>query len=278
MQVQPIAQFGAEIWGLTHAHIIEKIHLSALKRFLGVDRRTPNDLIYGEFGRYPIYLKSYVRCIHYWLKLTRMEENILPFKCYKMLFDLDSRGKSTWVTNVRICLSRYGFQYVWINQGVGCVKSFIACFKQRIIDCRSQDWSDHIRTSERFSEYCMFKTSMTLEPYLSLNLNRYIMNALVKFRLGISRIAQHANRYSNSVDHNSMVCHLCHDGMENDVHFMLYCPLLEDLRHALIPSKFSRYPCKFRLYLLLANKNENLILNVAMFLYKAQKRLDVAYS
>ena len=27
---------------------IEKVHLYALKRFLGVDMKTPNDLVYGE--------------------------------------------------------------------------------------------------------------------------------------------------------------------------------------------------------------------------------------
>ena len=35
---------------------IEKIHLFALKRFLNVDIRTPNDLVYGELGKYLIYI------------------------------------------------------------------------------------------------------------------------------------------------------------------------------------------------------------------------------
>ena len=37
-QVQPITQYGSELWGLDKAAIhIEKVHLYALKRFLGVD-------------------------------------------------------------------------------------------------------------------------------------------------------------------------------------------------------------------------------------------------
>lgn len=45
-QVQPIALYGSEIWGLTPVTTIaEKVHLFALKRFLNVDMRTPNDLI-----------------------------------------------------------------------------------------------------------------------------------------------------------------------------------------------------------------------------------------
>ena len=47
-QVQPVAQYGSELWGLDKAAIdIEKVHLYALKRFLGVDMKTQSDLVYG---------------------------------------------------------------------------------------------------------------------------------------------------------------------------------------------------------------------------------------
>ena len=54
-QIQPIVLYGAEIWGLDAAAVhCEKIHLFALKKFLGVSLQTPNDLVYGETARYPI--------------------------------------------------------------------------------------------------------------------------------------------------------------------------------------------------------------------------------
>ena len=46
-QVQPIAQFGSELrlWGLDKAAIhIKNVHLYALKRFIGVDMKTPMTL------------------------------------------------------------------------------------------------------------------------------------------------------------------------------------------------------------------------------------------
>ena len=60
-QVQPIAQYGAELWGLQKNACTEKVHLFAMKRFWGVGWRTPNDIVYGEFVRFPIYLNSYVK-------------------------------------------------------------------------------------------------------------------------------------------------------------------------------------------------------------------------
>ena len=85
-----------------------------LKRYLGVDRRTPNDLVYGEVGRFPIQINA---CVH-WLKLIRMEEHRLPLRAYKMLLNLDQRGKTNWVTTVRKTLYANGLSYVWDNQGV----------------------------------------------------------------------------------------------------------------------------------------------------------------
>ena len=71
-----------------------------------------------------------------------MEEHRLPLRAYKMLLNLDQRGKTNWVTNVRktLCVNR--FFYVWDNQGVGCVNAFIREFRQRLIDIRWQSWDD----------------------------------------------------------------------------------------------------------------------------------------
>ena len=55
-QVQPIVLYGAEIWGLdSSSSVIDNLHLFGLKSYLGVDRRTPNDLVYGEVGKCSLY-------------------------------------------------------------------------------------------------------------------------------------------------------------------------------------------------------------------------------
>ena len=64
-QVQPIAQYGSELWGLDKVAIhIEKVHLYALKIFLGVDMKTPNDLVsnYVELRRqmYSLLVEAYM--------------------------------------------------------------------------------------------------------------------------------------------------------------------------------------------------------------------------
>ena len=49
----------SEIWGTVRLDGIEKVHLMACKRFLGVPLRTPNKVVYGELGRYPLFCEQY---------------------------------------------------------------------------------------------------------------------------------------------------------------------------------------------------------------------------
>ena len=95
-QIQPMLTYGSEVWGIMADHsIIERVHLFAIKRFLNVSTRTPSALVYGETGRYPLYVNTYTRCIKYWLNLVRMPDNRLPSKSYKMLMTYIVRTRIT---------------------------------------------------------------------------------------------------------------------------------------------------------------------------------------
>ena len=65
----------------------------ALKRFLGVGKMTPHNMIHGDTARYPLYINAYVRAVRYCLKITRMNEKRLPYKAYLMLLHVDEKGK-----------------------------------------------------------------------------------------------------------------------------------------------------------------------------------------
>ena len=277
-QVQPIIQYGAEIWGLYDAAMFcEHVHLFALKRFLGVSVKTPNDLVYGELDRYPIYLNSVLRCIKYWLKLTQMDNTRLPRKAYNMLYDLDARGKTNWVSKVRSKLSVLGFGIVWFQQGVGNISGFLRAFRVRLIDCRWQEWTSHIQDSNRFDLYRAFGLFHCIPTYVSLDMDRYLKRMVTMFRFGISDLFVHQYRYRNH-NESDLTCPLCKSAIENEVHFVLCCPALSNLRKQLIPPKYYRQPSQFRLTLLIASTNELTVKDLAIYLYKSFKFRSIACS
>ena len=68
--VSPILNYSCEVWGFHNAPDVERLHLSFCKRLLRVKKTTQNDFVYGELGRYPMYIFRYIRIIKYWLKIV----------------------------------------------------------------------------------------------------------------------------------------------------------------------------------------------------------------
>ena len=123
--------YAAEIWGYRNYEQIERVHLFACKKFLHVRNKTPNDVVYGELGRYPLFITARVRFIKYWLKLLMQPDNFYSRKAYKMLLALHNRGKTTWVSHVKLVLCTNGIEQVWLF-GCGNVKPFIKELEERL--------------------------------------------------------------------------------------------------------------------------------------------------
>ena len=271
-QIQPIMQYGSEIWGLYQAAAeCEKIHLYALKKFLNVDMKTPNDLVYSELRRHPIMINSYINTIRYWLRLVKMANDRIPRKAYDILCKLDRKGKETWVTKVRLLLYQNGFGYVWEYQGVGQVKAFLKSLKERLIDINWQNVHDHITTSERFSSYSQLRGNANVLPiYISLDVKRQLKCIMTKLRFGVSRINTHHYRYRN-VSPETLVCPFCKVGNETEIHFILCCPLYEEIRKQYIKPKFWRNPSNLKLNILLSSSNYKAVEDLCRYLYIAFK-------
>ena len=280
-QVYSIMQYGAEIWGLDDAaEHCEKVHLLALKKFLSVQLRTPNVLVYRELNRHPVLVNFALCSIRYWFKLLQMNEARIPKKAYLMLYRLDGNGKKNWVTKVRECLFSYGFGYVWINQGVENINNFMCVMKQRLIDCSWQNLSERLNCSDRFRTYNMlfFNESRSIPLYLQLETNRHIKRVMTKFRFGISDLYVHFFRYRETNPDVFYLCPMCRCEEENEIHFVLCCQALNDIRHDLIKPKFYRMPSAHKFKILMSSRNETVIQNLCIFLYKAFSMREIALS
>ena len=66
---------------------IEKLHLKFLKSILGVHSKATSLAVYGELGRYPLFIDSITRCMKYIQYIETENENKLLKKFYKCLVD-----------------------------------------------------------------------------------------------------------------------------------------------------------------------------------------------
>ena len=55
------------------------------------------------------------------------------------------------------------------------------------------------------------------------------------------------------------------EAKEGEVHFVLCCPMLDDIRKQFIHPKFCKHPCLFRLSQLLASTNQEIVRKTIFF-------------
>ena len=106
-QIKPMLLYASEIWGTSILRIIESAHLFACKRLLSLSDISPNHIVYGETGRYPLYIDSKIASLRYWLKLVKMPITDFPKQALIMLqnsLDTENRGKrSNWAGSITEC-------------------------------------------------------------------------------------------------------------------------------------------------------------------------------
>lgn len=98
--VSPILLYGSEVLGVGKNDNIEKVHLQFLKRILGVRITTPNFLIYGDLGRYQLYINIKIRMLCFWSRL--LETDKLSSKIYKLLYSsyIDGHSEPLFVKSI----------------------------------------------------------------------------------------------------------------------------------------------------------------------------------
>ena len=188
--IAPILCYGSEIWGFEMAKLIEIVHDRFCKIILKVPSHTSSILAREECGRFPLCFTYmyFTRCIKYWRKLTKMEESRYPKQCDLMLKRLDDCNRITLATKIRNLLSRYGFGYVWLSQGVGDINSFVNVFKSRLKDNLLQEWHALVNESSKAYHYKNFKCTLEMESYLSLDIPTKFITLVSKCRCSARKL------------------------------------------------------------------------------------------
>ena len=268
-KLMPILSYGAEIWGLKRYNDIEKVQLKACKKFLCVKYNTTNVMIYGECGRYPMYVFTSVKVIRYWLKLLEMPAHRLPKKCDNMLMVYDKNGHTNWVTSVRKFLFSNGFGFVWNNQSVGSNEMFIRQLTERLKDIYLQEWLEKISLSSKCMFYKMFKCALDPETYLScVNVKKFRI-ALSRLRCSAHDLFIESGRFK-AVEKENRICRLCDlNVLEDEYHFVLICPIYNSLRKVYIKRYYYQHPNQYTFAALVNSRNHTTLRNLAMFVYYA---------
>ena len=82
--------------------MIELVHTKFFKFVFKVSKFTHNMMMYGELGRYPLYVMIKKRMVNYWTTIQKSPGNKLNRVMYDIVYDVHKRGlyTSMWINNI----------------------------------------------------------------------------------------------------------------------------------------------------------------------------------
>ena len=150
---------GCDVWGFGKHEVLGRVHLKFCKILLKLKFSTPNLMVYGELGRYPIDIDIKVRTISYWARLLSGKQVKFSNVFYRLSRNLIGNGDTNlnWVYFIRTILNECGFTYIWETENVNN-KEWLKCVvKQRLLDQFVQNWQTSLSDSSKALNYRFLK-------------------------------------------------------------------------------------------------------------------------
>lgn len=265
--IKPILLYGCEIWGFGNLNVLEQVQLKFLKQVLNLKKSTPNCIVYGETGVLPLKIDIQSRVIGFWAKLVCPSTKSISSKLYfiaKTYFDNQNRNSCfQWFENVRNILISCGFSGFWLNQTFLNKTWLIKATKQKLTDLYINEWENDCQNNTSCNVYRIFKTKFGYEDYLSKVPSKY-RKFLIKIRTRNHKLPIETGRWKK-IPRELRKCHLCHNDLGDEFHYLLSCRRLHNLRKQYLSSYFCSRPNVYKLQKLMNCKNLGILRKLCLF-------------
>ena len=255
--------------GFGNLEIIERVQLKFLKYILNLKTSTPNYIVYGETGCYPIHVDIHTRMISYWAKLVLPENfNTLSSQIYLSARSVYNFSNITnrsmyfkWVHSIKNLLDNAGFSGIWNSHDIINKTWLTKAFKQKMCDIFLSDWYQKV---DKNSNYRLFKHTFEFETYLTKLSSQY-MRYFVSFRTRNHKLPVETGRWHN-IEYCDRKCNLCTCEIGDEFHFLLSCNKLAEQRKAFLRARYLQKPNVLKYENLMNSKNTKVLIAVAKFI------------
>ena len=265
--ISPIFLYGCEVWGYGNVEPMEIFFRKFIKRVLGIERSTPNCVVYGEVGKYPIIHHVYKRMVSFWANVSEGKSSKLSSIIYKIIYKLHLDGSydSPWLICIKRILCNSGNPIFWDEQEHLAPKSFMrSIVASQLKNQFEQEWELETYNNRKCVTYRIFKDEFKLEPYLA-KLDFVDRRALCKFRTGSHRLPVAKSRYTLTGGGEIVTCRLCEtNDICDEFHVLFICKYFDEQRKKYLKNNDYSKPSTLKMYTLFNSKGKKL-LNLARF-------------
>ena len=229
--VKPILLYGSDFWGCLKTpknNPVENLHMQFCRQILGVQKNTSNNGVLLELGRTPLMLEAQRLSLKNWDRIKNEKGNILVTKSYQNA----RTNKLDWNQTVCDLLSKYGMHYRIEDSQSDLGNAFSGKAKDIFHQEAFAQISD---PKSKLRTYALIKENIGRESYLKDVRNTKHRQMLTKLRLSNHQLMIECGRHKK-IPKEERLCEICHDGIEDEIHFMIKCKPLQQLRYPLIAS------------------------------------------
>lgn len=214
--------YASEVWGFESKDSIEKIHLQFCKNILKLRSSTPNYMVYGELGRFPLETIVKRKMVLFWNSLL-LENNKLSSIMYKLMLKSHFQypTKFKWITYVKSIFDENGISFIWQDQLPLDKLGLKNIISQQLNDQCIQHWFSQMNNSSRGAFYSKYKQEFRLETYL-VKLKQCDRIYIAKLRCSNLKFPVETGRWSG-IPKNERICHLCGNGIGDEFHYLFKC-------------------------------------------------------
>ena len=257
--ISPIFLYGCEVWGYGNVEPIEIFYRKFLKRVLGVNKTTPNCMVYGEVGKYPIIHSVNKRMLAFWANISEGKTSKLSSIMYRIIYKLHLDGSyhSPWLLYIKKLLCNSGFPLFWSEQELLTPKAYMKnVVALQLENQYLQEWDQEIYRNRKCITYRIFKDELSFEPYLS-ELNFVDRRALCKFRTGNHKLPVTKSRYILGGGEIDVLCKLCQSGdVCDEFHTLFMCNFFANHRKKYLKKNYYSKPSTLKMYTLFNSKGK----------------------
>ena len=272
--IAPIFLYGSEVWGYGSVEPLEIFYRAFIKRVLGLNKNTPNCIVYGEAGKYPVIHRVHMRMISFWIKISEGKPTKLSSIIYRLIYKLHMDGSydSPWLMCIKSILCNSGNRHFWFDQELLTPKTFmkselLSHFQAQFL----QEWDAEIVRNRRcvayriFKDNCFFQSNneFVFQPYLSY-LSYLDRRALSKFRSGSHTLPVTKSRYRDGGGGVDVKCKFCDEDLCDEFHVLFVCKFFEEQRIKYLKKYYFVRPSTLKMHNLF-NANHKVTLNLAKF-------------
>ena len=224
--VCPVSDYASGVWGFRDYASCNTVHHRAIRSFLGVHKLTPVLAINGDMGWEPPNIRHKCQMIRLWNRLVKMSDQRLT----KHIFNWDFRVGNSWTTELRTLFYSNGLFFIFQNK----LQCNIHEIRKTMFSSYKEKWSSDIWYKPKLRSYCLIKDSYMAEPYVKYNLSKRQRSLCAQIRSGTLPLALETGRF-NATPEEERYCMFCELGeIENEVHFLFYCPKYTDIREVFV--------------------------------------------